>query len=388
LRCSNGENDGNVETRGRIVSVENVVGRPRRARAAAAVLALASVATLTACQRAQEAPAPEIRPVRAITVGERSGGDAVALTGTVQAQTEVNLSFRVDGRMIERSVQVGDTVRAGQAIARLDPQNEESSLQAAKAQSSAAQARLVEARNNFARMKDLITDNSVSRAQYDQAEAMLRTAESGLETAQSQVTLAQNRLSYTTLVSEVAGVVTLAGPEPGEVVGAGRMIVQVAREGARDAVFDVPARVKDAAPANPRILVALTGDPKVTATGTVREVAPRADPITGTFRVRVRLLDPPPAMRMGATVTGRMAIAGAPSIEVPPSAVTRSDGKAAVWVVDPATGTVAPRPIEIRSSDPNRVEVASGLKPGDVVVTAGVQALRPGQKVRLVEKRP
>lgn len=370
------------------MTVENVVGRARRARTAALVAGLAAVTLLPACQRAQEAPAPEIRPVRAITVGERTGGDTVALTGTVQAQNEVNLSFRVDGRMIERTVQVGDAVRAGQAIARLDPQNEESSLQAAKAQSSAAQARLVEARNHYARMKDLITDNSVSRAQYDQAEAMLRTAESGVESAQSQVTLAQNRLGYTTLVSDVAGVVTLVGPEPGEVVGAGRMIVQVARDGARDAVFDVPARVKDAAPANPRIQVTLTGDPKVTAAGTVREVAPRADPITGTFRVRARLADPPAAMRLGSTVTGRMALVGAPAIEVPPSAVTRSDGKAAVWIVDPATGTVASRPIEIRSSDPNRVEVASGLKPGDVVVTAGVQALRPGQKVRLVEKRP
>jgi RND family efflux transporter MFP subunit len=126
----------------------------------------------------------------------------------------------------------------------------------------------------------------------------------------------------------------------------------------------------------------------VTAAGTIREVAPRADPITGTFRVKVRLADPPAAMRLGSTVTGRMALAGALAIEVPPSAVTRSDGKAAVWIVDPATGTVASRPIEIRSSDPNRVEVTSGLKPGDVVVTAGVHALRPGQKVRLVEKRP
>ena len=357
-------------------------------RAAAMVAVLGAVALLPACQRAQEAPPAEIRPVRAITVGERSGGDSVALTGTVQAQTEVNLSFRVDGRMVERTVQVGDVVRPGQVIARLDPQNEESALQAAKAQSSATQARLVEARNNFARMKDLITDNSVSRASYDQAEAMLRTAESAVESAQSQVALAQNRLNYTTLASEVAGVVTLAGPEPGEVVGAGRMIVQVARDGARDAVFDVPGRVKDAAPANPRISVVLTGDPKVTATGTVREVAPRADPITGTFRVKVRLADPPPAMRLGATVTGRMALAAAPAIEVPPSAVTRADGRAAVWVVDPKSGTVASRPIEIRSSDPNRVEVASGLKPGDVVVTAGVHALRPGQKVRLVETRP
>jgi RND family efflux transporter MFP subunit len=373
------------QTGERPVNVDFDVGRKRGARAA--ILALSAVTLLAACQRAPEAPAPEIRPVRAITIGERQGGDTVALTGTVQAQTEVNLSFRVDGRMVERKVEVGETVRRGQVIARLDPQNEESGLQAARAQATAAQARLVEARNHFARMKDLITDNSVSRAQYDQAEAMLRTAESGVEGAASQVALAQNRLGYTTLVSDVAGVVTAVGPEPGEVVGAGRMVVQVAREGARDAVFDVPARVKDAAPANARIAVALVGDPKVTATGTVREVAPRADPITGTFRVRVRLADPPPAMRLGTTVAGRISLAGAPTIEVPPSAVTRSDRQASVWVVDPKTGTVAARPIEIRSSDPNRVEVASGLKPGDVVVTAGVHALRSGQKVRLLEAR-
>ena len=373
------------QTGERPVNVDFDVGRERGARAA--ILALSAVTLLAACQRAQEAPAPEIRPVRAITIGERQGGDTVALTGTVQAQTEVNLSFRVDGRMVERRVDVGETVRRGQVIARLDPQNEESGLQAARAQATAAQARLVEARNHFARMKDLITDNSVSRTQYDQAEAMLRTAESGVEGAQSQVALAQNRLGYTTLVSDVAGVVTAVGPEPGEVVGAGRMVVQVAREGARDAVFDVPARVKDAAPANARIAVTLVSDPKVTATGTVREVAPRADPITGTFRVRVRLADPPPAMRLGTTVAGRISLAGAPTIEVPPSAVTRSDRQASVWVVDPKTGTVAARPIEIRSSDPNRVEVASGLKPGDVVVTAGVHALRSGQKVRLLEAR-
>ena len=373
------------QTGERPVNVDFDVGRKRGARAA--ILALSAVTLLAACQRAQEAPAPEIRPVRAITIGERQGGDTVALTGTVQAQTEVNLSFRVDGRMVERRVDVGETVRRGQVIARLDPQNEESGLQAARAQATAAQARLVEARSHFARMKDLITDNSVSRAQYDQAEAMLRTAESGVEGAQSQVALAQNRLGYTTLVSDVAGVVTAVGPEPGEVVGAGRMVVQVAREGARDAVFDVPARVKDAAPANARIAVTLVSDPKVTATGTVREVAPRADPITGTFRVRVRLADPPPAMRLGTTVAGRISLAGAPTIEVPPSAVTRSDRQASVWVVDPKTGTVAARPIEIRSSDPNRVEVASGLKPGDVVVTAGVHALRSGQKVRLLEAR-
>jgi RND family efflux transporter MFP subunit len=335
-----------------------------------------------------DAPQPEVRPVRAVTIEQRAGGDSVALTGSVQAQTEINLAFRIDGRMLERTASVGDSVQPGQLVARLDSQNEESSLQAAQAQLLAARARLSEARNNFERFRDLVAENAVSRASFEQAESAMKTAESQVETAQTQVTLAQNRLSYTRLVSDTAGVVTAQGAEPGEVVGAGRMIVQVAREGGRDAVFDVPARVKDAAPPNALITVVLTSDPKVTATGSVREVAPRADPVTGTFRVRVRLNNPPPAMRLGATVTGRMKLAAAAAIEIPPSAVVRADRQAAVWVVDPKTGTVASRNIEIRSSDPNRVEVASGLNPGDVVVTAGVQALRAGQKVRLLETKP
>lgn len=360
-------------------------GRPAAWPALATVLGAALL--LAGCSRTPEAQAPEIRPVRAITVAKRNAGETVALTGTVQAQTEINLSFRIDGRMIERLVNVGDTVRPGQLVARLDSQNEESSLQAAQSQLAAATARLSEARSNFDRFRELVAENAVSRASFEQAETARKAAEAQLEAAQTQVTLATNRLSYTRLVADVSGVVTAQGAEPGEVVGAGRMIVQVAREGARDAVFDVPARVKDLAPPNPQIAVALAADPKVTATGTVREVAPRADPLTGTFRVRVRLANPPPAMRLGATVTGRMALAAAPAIEIPPSAVIRADRQAAVWVVDPKTGTVATRAIEIRSSDPQRVDVASGLNPGDVVVTAGIQALRPGQKVRLLETK-
>lgn len=352
---------------------------------AVAVAACAVAVLLAGCKPAEVPQTPEVRPVRVVTIAKRAVGDTVAITGTVQAQTEVNQSFRIDGRLVERAVGVGDAVRPGQLIARLDPQNEESGLQVARAQLASARAQQVEARNNFARMRDLVAENAVARATFEQAEAMMKTADSAVEAAQSQVALAENRLSYTRLVSDVAGVVTAQGAEPGEVVGAGRMIVQVAKEGAREAVFDVPARVKDAAPARPAIVVTLVSDPKVTATGTVREVAPRADPVTGTFRVRVRLDNPPPAMRLGTTVTGRILLGSAPAIEIPPSAVTRADRQASVWVVDRKTGTVSPRAIEIRSSDPLRVEVAAGLNPGDVVVTAGIQALRPGQKVRLLE---
>jgi len=380
---------------------------PHRLRIAL-VLALAALSLLSACQRSAEAPLPEIRPVRAIKIESRSAGGTVTLTGTVQARTEINQSFRIDGRLIERTVDVGDRVKPGQLIARLDPQNEESGLLATRAQLSAARAQLVEARNNHERMRELVVEAAVSRAQFEQAEALLHTAEAQVEAVQQQVNVAQNRLSYTRLFSGVAGVVTARGPQPGEVVSAGRMIIQVAQEGARDAVFDVPARIKDSAPLDPEvavtlgddtkarpatggaksrdIAVSLSDDPKVTATGRVREVSPRADPVTGTFAVRVRLIDPPPAMRLGTTVTGRIRLDSVPGIEVPATALVRSAGKTAVWVFDPAGGTVSLRDIAVRSEDANSVQVSSGLKPGEVVVTAGVQALRPGQKVRLLEK--
>lgn len=357
----------------------------QRGPGAAALLALASLTLLPACRQAAEPPPAEVRPVRATTIETRAIGDTVALTGTVQAQTEINESFRIDGRLIERTVEVGDKVRPGQLLARLDPQNEESGLQAARAQLAAAQAQLIEARNNHVRMRDLVAENAVSRASFDQAVALLQTAESQVSAVQASVDLAQNRLSYTRLFATGAGIVTARGPEPGEIVSAGRMVVQVAIEGARDAAFDVPAQVKDSAARMTSLDVSLVSDPAVTARGEVREVSPRADPVTGTFAVRVRLIDPPPTMRLGTTVTGRIKLAAVPAIEIPATALTRAEGRAAVWVVDTATGTVSLRNIEVGSSNATTVQVASGLVNGDVVVTAGVQALRAGQKVRLLE---
>ena len=343
---------------------------------------------LVACQPAGEIAAPEVRPVRVVTIQSGSVGDSVSLTGRVQAESEVNLAFRIDGRMISRAVNIGDTVKAGQEIARLNPENEENGLRGAEATLQGARGQLVEARANEERNRSLLAQNFISKAAFDRIAQVANSAQAQVDAAQAQVGIARNRLGYTQLLADVGGVVTAVGAEPGEVVQGGRMVVQVARKDGRDAVFDVTERVKNVASANPEITINLASDPAVTAKGRVREVSPRADPVTGTFAVRVGLIDPPAVMRLGTTVTGRMQFGAPQGIEIPASALVRAEGRSAVWVVDPQALTVSLRTIEVSASDPAKVRVATGLKPGEIVVAAGVQALRPGQKVRLLEGQP
>ena len=357
-------------------------GKGRGLRAAA--VACLALMLLAACNRKEPPPAPEIRPVRVITIETRTGGETISLTGTIQAQVEVNLAFRIDGRMVERLVNVGDKVEAGQVVARLNSDNERNAVRGAQAAVSAAAAHLTEARNNFDRQSQLLEGGWTTRVRYDEAVRTRQTMQAQLDNAHVEMSIAQDRLSYTDLVADAAGTVTARGAEPGEVVRAGQMIVQIARKDGRDAVFDVPPQVKDQAPAEPVVTVSLTMDPSITATGRVREVSPRADPVTGTFQVRVGLSDPPPQMRLGTTVTGRMKIDRGGDIAVPASALTEIEDLPAVWVVDPASMTVEMRMIEIVSFDQSQVLVARGIEPGDLVVTAGVHALRPGQKVRLL----
>jgi membrane fusion protein, multidrug efflux system len=347
-----------------------------------APLALVALALLAACRPAAEPPPPEVRPVRVMTVMKLAAGQTVSLTGTVQAQTEVNYAFRIDGRMIDRPVRVGDAIKPGQLLARLDASNEESSLASARAQLASAQAQAVEQRNNLNRQRQLLEQRFISQAAFDQISANAQSAEAAVISARSQVELAQNRVSYTRLVADAPGTVAAVGAEPGEVVPAGRMVVQAARKEGRDAVFDVPAQIKDRAPSNPEITVALTTDPNVTAKGRVREVSPRADPVTGTFKVRIGLIEPPAGLRLGSTVTGIMRMETPAAIEIPGSALVRAGAQSAVWIVDPKTQTVSQRPIRVAGHDAERVVIAEGLEAGDVIVTAGVQALHAGQKVR------
>lgn len=308
----------------------------------------------------------------------------MVLTGQVQAENEATLAFRIGGRIIERSAGVGDHVVPDKVLAKLDPQDELNALRSARAALSAAEGKFEEARNNFDRQSQLLERGHTTRVLFDQAQQNLRTAQSRKDDAQAQLEIAEDRVSFTELKANVTGTITARSAEAGEVVQPGQAIFQVARVEGRDAVFDVPAQVIHSAPPNPKIEVTLTENPSVKAEGRVRQVDPQADPVTRTFRVRVSIIDPPAAMRLGATVTGSMRQQATPGISIPASALTSSNSRPALWIVDPATLTVSLRNIDVERYDPATVVVSDGLHENDIVVTAGVQALHPGQKVRLL----
>jgi len=348
-------------------------------------LVLLAVATvLASCKPDTKVEAPEIRPVRTVTAAKGKAGETVVLTGHVQAEDEPAFAFRIAGRMIERPVNVGDRVEAGQVLAKLDPENELNELRSAESTLAAAQGQLTYARGDFDRQRQLLANGHTPRARFDQSQNALQSAQSQVDDAAARLRIARDRVSWTTIEADAPGTVTARGAEPGEVVQAGQMIVRLARQGGRDAVFDVPAQLLRSAPNDSEITVRMTDDPSVMATGRVREIAPQADPVTRTFEVKVGLSDPPEAMRLGATVAGSVKLESEPVISIPATALTEVNRQPAVWIVDPKNLTVSMRNVELLRHDPGTVVIAQGLDTGDIVVTAGIQALHPGQKVRLL----
>ncbi len=348
---------------------------------AAAAIAIAVAAA--GCSRSA-ARAPEPRPVRTVAVEHRADGEIASFTGHIRASDQFNLAFRLDGRVIERQADLGDVVEAGRVVARLDSKDQQNALRAVEANLAAARAAATEARLTFGRQQALLKEGATPRARFDSAQEALRAAEAVVDSARAQVQTAQDQLSFTILRADRTGAVTAVGAEPGEVVAAGRMIVQLAGQGELDAVFDIPEQLIRTGPREPVVELALSDEARVRATGRVRQVAPQADPATRTFQVKVAIDDPPEGMRLGSTVTGRLRLAAPEGAEVPASALTEDDGRPAVWVVDPQSQTVSLRPVGVARFDPASVVISQGLETGDLVVTAGVQMLRPGQKVRLL----
>src|SRR5258705_9174004 len=343
------------------------------------VLVIAVTLPLGACSKEQPKKVAT-RPVRVTSVQHALSGDTISLTGQIQAKDQINLAFRIGGRLLERNVTIGDPVAPGQVVARIEPQDFKNSLLSAEADLASAQAVLANSKGTEGRQSELLSKGFTTQAQYDQAEQQRKTAQAQVESAQARLQNARDNLTYTDLKSDVAGSVTAKGAEPGEIVAAGRMILQVAKQGDRYAVFNVPSQLIRQSPRDPEVTVSLSDDPTIVATGRVREVAPQADAATGTYVVKVALDNPPDAMRLGATIIGQVKIQSEAVIQLPGTALTQSEGKPAVWVVDPAKKTVSLLPVVVDHYDTSSVIVVDGLRDGDIVVTAVVQELGAAER--------
>jgi RND family efflux transporter MFP subunit len=352
------------------------------------LLLLCSAPTLVACKKQAESEAVQIRPVRTVIATPSELGETVILSGHIAAETEASLGFRIPGRMIERLVNVGDHVEAGRDLAKLDPQDETNALRSAQAALAAATARSTQARAAFERQRQLLATGHTPRAVFDEAQKGLQTAQADVDDAEARVANQALRVAWTVLQADAPGTVSAVGAQPGEVMQAGQMIVRIARQGGRDAVFDVPGRLLREAPSSPDITVRLADDPSVVAMGRVREIAAQADPTTRTFEVKVGLTDPPVEMRLGSTITGSMRLDSEPKMAIPASALSSLNGQPAIWIVDPEKLTVALHNVRTVSFDPDVVIVEHGIETGDIVITAGVHALHPGQRVRLLPSPP
>jgi RND family efflux transporter MFP subunit len=335
---------------------------------------------LSGCGEDDVAPQRTPELVKAEVIARTSVSRTISLTGTVSARVESELSFRTAGRIAERRVDVSDRVKAGDVLATLETEEQAADLQASRATLQAAEATLVQARTNFDRQQQLLSRGFTTQSSFDAAQEQLRSAESSVESARADLGSAEERLSFTVLKADADGIVTARDVEAGQVVSAAQTVFTVARDGARDATFDIYEALLAGDPPD-RVEVRLTSDPDVMAFATIREVSPTFDSATGTVRVKMSLIDPPAAMSLGAAVTGVGVTEAQRLFVLPWGALTAGVSGPAVWVVDPASKAVTLRSVTIERYRTGEVLVREGLTDGDLVVIAGGQLLREGQTV-------
>ncbi len=338
------------------------------------------VVLLTGCERKDMRPAA-VRPVLSVLAAPHSG-PTDGYSGTIEPRYHTDLGFRALGRVVARDVNVGDSVKVGQRLAALDPEVLEIAVRSQEATLSNVLAQGVNSEANLKRQSILLAQNVTPQAEFDMAKKTNEAAVAAVAQAQADLDKAREQLSYSELLADMDGVVTSIAAETGQTVNAGQTIVSIASPDLREAVVDLGEDVVAALAIGAEFKVALQIGGTIETTGQVREIAPQADATTRTRRVRIALSDPPDSFRLGATITAFSKVALQTNIRLPQSAILESDGSTFVWVVDQANKKVNRVSVNVLTRNDQDVEIASGIEPGDRVVTAGVHSLTDGQPIR------
>jgi RND family efflux transporter MFP subunit len=352
------------------------------------LLAAVAAATLLSGCKEEAQTITEMRPVRTVVAGKTALVEQRTAVGEIRPYQQNDLSFQVSGKVIERHVNIGDLVKPGDVIARLDPQDYAKRLSAADADVAAAEATFVEAQATEARQHQLFEKGVAAKAGYDTALRNRKSSEAALESAKIARAMAEDQLSYTLLTAETNGIVTAVGAEAEQFVNPGHVIVSIAPQGDVDAVFSVAeaALQEGFFTSGMDVTITLLSDPGKTARGKVREVSPMADPATRTFEVKVALNNPPPKVMFGSSVSGEAVLSKQTGVALPGSAIFDDKGKPAVWIVDRASEQVSLKKVQIAEFDADKAIISHGIDNGDVVVTAGANHLRQGEKVKLIKE--
>jgi multidrug efflux system membrane fusion protein len=346
-------------------------------------LALISLMALAACGEKAQPPAPQIAMVLPFTVDMGAGFNHAEYSGEVKPRHETALAFRVGGKLIERRVELGDLVIAGQVLARLDPADLAQSQKSAEALLAAAEADKAFAHAEAERYRGLKAQQFVSAAALDAKETALKAAEEKVHAAAAQKRLAANQSNYAVLASDSAGVVSAVLAESGQVVAAGQAVVKVARTDEKEVLIALPEnQVNELAKAG-EVTVTLWAAPEKSYRGRVREIAPQADPVTRTYAARVAILNADANVRLGQTARILLTSTSAAGLTLIPLGSVFQQGKQpAVWLIG-SDGRVHLRPVQVAAWREDGVAVKGGLTEGERIVAAGAHKLVEGQAVRV-----
>ena len=336
---------------------------------------------LTACT--DKPPKTEdIRPVRVLVVAPSGAKNQVELAGEVQPRYESRLGFRVGGKVTARRVDVGTVVKRGQLLMQLDASDFQLAQAQARASVSAADSNLSLAQAELNRYRELRQKNFVSQALLDSKEAAYKAALANHEQATVGLRVQANQSSYTSLLADADGVITGIDAEVGQVVSPGMPVVRIARAGDKEVRVSIPEdqvaklkRISD-------VTVRTWANPEVVLEGRLRELSPVADPATRTFTAKITMPKAGSEIQLGMTATVSFASEGAPGIRLPMTALFNHKENTAVWVVE--RGAVKLVVVDVAGAVGNEIVIASGLAAGQMVVTAGVNLLREGQKVTVL----
>jgi RND family efflux transporter MFP subunit len=352
-------------------------------RATAAGILLLGAVALSACTEQKAETKPVIRAVKVVEIGRTSNTRELEYSGVIKSRTEMNLGFRVAGKMTERLVDVGDRVKPGDVVARIDPTDYKLAVDSAAASLLAAEKAVETADIANKRAHTLYGKDAVPKAQVEQAQLAYDQAASTRTAAAAALDQAKNQLSYADLKSDRDGIVTAISADRGQVVAAGTPVLTVVADDQKEVQIAVPENdIAEFSTGKP-VKVTFWSDAKLALTGKVREVSGSADPQSRTFSVRVSLPnDSRVLIGMTANVVADVSN-GADQVTVPLSALAEKNGGKIVWTVDRSAATVHARPIKVADFTDDGVGVTDGLKPGDIVVAAGTQFMAENLKVKL-----